>query len=78
MSEPETQNYSIHTLRALSAQDLLSFGNAQIAYIRPAIYNGEIGFSLHAADGTPLAFRDTAETIQALARQNDLDVALVH
>lgn len=77
MTEP-IHNNPVHSLRGLSAQDLLSFGNHQIAYVRPAIYNGEMGFSLHAADGTPLAFRDAAETIQALARQNDLDVALVH
>ncbi len=78
MDESETPNYSVHALRALSPQDLLGFGNTQIAYIRPAIYNREVGFSLHAADGTPLAFRDTIDTIQALARQNDLEVALVH
>lgn len=78
MSESETHNNPIHTLRALSPQDLLGLGNHQIGYIRSAIYNGETGFSLHAADGTPLAFRDAPETIQALARQNDLDVSLVH
>lgn len=77
MSEP-VHNHTIESLRALSTQDFLSFGNQQVTYVRPAIYNGEMGFSLHAADGTPLAFRDAAETIQALARQNDLDVALVH
>jgi hypothetical protein len=66
------------SLRTLTDQEFLKLGAADRAYVRPAIYNGAQGFSLHGADGTPLAFRDTLETAFALARQNDLEPSAIH
>lgn len=60
-------------LRHLTAQDFLAFGVQQIAYIRPAMVNGSMVFAIHAADGTPLAFHESADTARALTRQNDLE-----
>ncbi len=60
-------------LRHLTAQDFLAFGVQQIAYIRPVMMNGAAAFAIHAADGTPLAFHENAETAKALTRQNELE-----
>lgn len=60
-------------LRRLSAQDFLSFGVQQIAYIRPVEMNGIPAFAIHAADGTPLAFHADENTARAITRQNDME-----
>ena len=42
-------------IRHLSATQLASLGLSQIAYLRPVTVNGERAYSIHAADGTPMA-----------------------
>lgn len=66
----ESPGLSLHNL---SPRDFLAFGVEQLAYIRPAIHNGLQGFSIHAADGTPLAFHQDMKMLEALALQNDLE-----
>lgn len=65
-------------LRSLSAQDFLNFGVQQVAYIRPVTVDGEEGFSVHAADGTPLSVMDTMDSAIVVARYNDLEPVAVH
>lgn len=60
-------------LRGLSAQDFLTFGVQHMAYIRPAVVNGQTVFAIHAADGTPLGYHDNADAARVLSRQNDLE-----
>jgi hypothetical protein len=65
-------------LRNLSAQDFLNFGVQQITYIRPADQDGAMGYAIHAADGTPLAFHPQEGAACALSRQNDLEPMRLH
>lgn len=64
---------SPNTLRQLSAQDFLTFGIHQVAYIRPVFQQSHVVWSLHAADGTALAVQNSPHLAAVLARQNDLE-----
>ena len=60
-------------LRNLSAQDFLTFGIHQVAYIRAVHIEGQAAWSLHAADGTALTIQNNHHLAAVMARQNDLE-----
>jgi hypothetical protein len=76
----------------LSEHELASLGGGVVAYIKtltfdeasrmfPAIEGLPRGinlFSLHAADGTPLALTDTRQAAIGHALDDDLEIASVH
>ena len=50
----------------------------QVAYIKPVLENGQTAFSVHAADGTPLAIIGDRDTAFAAVRSHDLEPVSVH
>jgi hypothetical protein len=50
----------------------------QVAYIKPVLENGQPAFSVHAADGTPLAIISDRDTAFAAVRSHDLEPVSVH
>ena len=66
-------------LKNLSPRGLLMLGLNQIAYIRPAVADGDrIVWSLHAADGTLLSVQDQPDQAIMVLRSNDLAPVTVH
>jgi hypothetical protein len=65
-------------IRHLSAEQLAKLGLQQIAYIRPVMVNGETGFAIHAADGTPMAVAGDRDVAIAAVLQHEMVPALVH
>jgi hypothetical protein len=65
-------------IRHLTAQQLAQLGVSQIAYVRPVIVNGQRGFAIHGADGTPMAVAGDQEVAFAAILQQDMLPALVH
>ncbi len=65
-------------LRHLTEGQLASLGVAQIAYVRPVLVNGERAFSIHAADGTPMAVAADFGVAIAAVMQHEMLPALVH
>ena len=65
-------------IRHLSEAQLAQLGVQQIAYIRPVIVNGESGYSIHAADGTPMALAGDRDVAIAAVLQHEMVPALVH
>ncbi|MEZ5776055.1 MAG: DUF1150 domain-containing protein [Hyphomicrobiaceae bacterium] len=77
---------------AMSAIDLASLGDGQVAYIRemtsdeaermfPTIVGIPEGihiFALHGADGTPIALTDSRQAAEAHAIEDHLTVASLH
>ena len=61
------------SLRAISTDELRSFGVNHIAYIKPTTVLGENVFTLCNADGTHLIALDTMAHALNVARQNDLE-----
>jgi hypothetical protein len=72
---PEAASFDI---RHMSLQQLAQLGVSRLAYVKPVLMNGEIGFAIHAADGTPMAVAAERETALAAIRQHDMQAVLLH
>lgn len=68
----------IADIRHLSEEQLAQLGMAQIAYVKPVEINGERGYAIHAADGTPMAIAGDQEVAFAAILQHEMVPALVH
>ena len=64
-------------IRHLSEAQLAQLGMQQIAYIRPTVVNGEQGYAIHAADGTPMAVAEDRDVAIAAILQHEMVPALV-
>jgi len=65
--------------RGLSAQDFMTFGLNDIAYVRA--FRDDKGrdlYAVHAADGTPLVVIDERETAVMAIRQHEMEPVSVH
>jgi hypothetical protein len=65
-------------IRHISEAQLAQLGMAQIAYVKPVEINGEKGFAIHAADGTPMALTGDLDVAFAAIQQHEMVPALVH
>ena len=65
-------------IRHLTDTQLAALGVSQIAYVRPIKMNGVVAFSIHAADGTPMALAADFDIAVAAVNQNEMVPALVH
>jgi hypothetical protein len=68
----------VEKLRSLSPTDFASLGMNGIAYVKPTMVEGQRGYAIHAADGTPMAVVTDREIAFAAIRQHDLEPADVH
>ena len=75
--EPATGS-GIHDIRHLTEVELARLGMSQIAYVRPIRLNGNAGFAIHAADGTPMAVTDELSAAVAAIVQHDMIPVPVH
>jgi hypothetical protein len=66
------------SLRDLSENDFLAFGLNVLAYLKPAVLNGETIYAIHAADGSQLALVANEEVGFAAMLQHDLEPVLLH
>ena len=65
-------------IRHLTEAQLASLGVSRIAYVRAVRVNGVEAFSIHAADGTPMALAADFAVALAAVNQNEMIHALVH
>jgi hypothetical protein len=65
-------------VRHLSEQQLAALGVSHIAYVKPVMVNGVLGFAIHAADGTPMAVTENRDVAIAAVMQHDLLPVSVH
>lgn len=80
-SQPAESNGSsrvIFDIRRLTTEQLAQLGLQQLAYIRPVMVNGEQGFAIHAADGTPMAVAGDRDVAVAAVLEHELVPASVH
>jgi len=68
----------IADIRHLSEAQLAQLGMTQIAYVKPVEVNGEKGYAIHAADGTPMALAGDLDVAFAAIQQHEMVPALVH
>ena len=79
-TETETNKIDMRSfdVRHMTADQLGTLGVAQIAYVKPVIVNGEAGFAIHAADGTPMALAQDRATAMAAIVQHEVLPLSVH
>jgi hypothetical protein len=65
-------------IRHLSAEQLGVLGVSHIAYVKPIVLNGEHGFAIHAADGTPMAVAGDRDVAIAAILQHEMQPLSVH
>ncbi len=53
-------------------------GVDRFAYIRPVSDNGEMGYAVYAADGTPLAIFESMDAASASVRKHNLTPVNIH
>jgi hypothetical protein len=81
-NETETENTKIDMasfdIRHMTTDQLGALGVSHIAYVKPVIVNGEAGFAIHAADGTPMALAGDRATAMAAIMQHEMLPLSVH
>ncbi len=65
-------------IRHISVEQLAKLGMAQIAYVKPVMVDGEQGFAIHAADGTPMALAGDRDVAIAAIIQHEMVPAQIH
>jgi hypothetical protein len=65
-------------VRHLSEEQLAALGMSHIAYVKPVVINGIVGFAIHAADGTPMAVAGDREVAVAAIVQHEMHPLSVH
>ena len=65
-------------VRHMSAEQLGALGMSHIAYVKPVVINGQAGFAIHAADGTPMAMTADRNLAVAVIVQHEMHPLSVH
>ena len=80
INQPDDQAASavIMDIRHISAAQLAQLGMQQVAYVKQVEVNGDQGFAIHAADGTPMAVAGDREVAIAAILQHEMVPAQVH
>jgi len=73
-----TGDHPVFDIRHLSAEQLGALGISHIAYVKPVVVNGEQGFAIHAADGTPMAVAGDRNVAMAAILQHEMQPLSVH
>ncbi len=68
----------VSTAPGITADQLARLGVSQIAYVKPVLMNGTHGFSIHAADGTPMAMTADRDIAIAAILQHEMLPVSVH
>ena len=65
-------------LRQMTPEQLLHLGTREVVYLRSGLYEGELAFVLHGADGAPLVMAGDVETAIETAAEHGLTFVTVH
>lgn len=65
-------------LKQLSPEALAALGAQQIAYVKPALIDGQRIYEVHAADGEEIARFTDRDVAFVVCRQNELQPLSVH
>lgn len=71
-------NLGSFDVRHMTTDQLGALGVSHIAYVKPVMVNGMVGFAIHAADGTPMALAEDRATAMAAIVQHEMLPLSVH
>jgi len=80
MQQPDGQAAmaAVVDIRHISTEQLAQLGLQQIAYVKPVVVNGTACYSIHAADGTPMAITGDRDVAFAAIEQHEMVATQVH
>ena len=80
INQPDDQAASavLMDIRHISAAQLAQLGMQQVAYVKQVEVDGNQGFAIHAADGTPMAVAGDREVAIAAILEHEMVPAQVH
>lgn len=58
--------------------DFTALGLGNVAFVKPIVHEGEALWSIHSANGEPIALTTARDLAFAIVRQNNLDPTSVH
>lgn len=70
--------HTSNPLKTLSMTDFLAFGLNSLAYLKPAVVNGQSCFAIHAADGSQLALVASRDIGFAAMLEHELEPVSLH
>jgi hypothetical protein len=65
-------------IRRLTVDQLAQLGMAQIAYVKPVVVNGTVGYAIHAANGVPMGLAEDRDVAIAAVLQHEMVPVPVH
>lgn len=65
-------------IRDISIDELQKLGMPSVAYLKPVMVGGVMGYSIHAADGTPMALAADRDLAIAAVLENEMHATWVH
>ena len=77
-SDDQAVSAVIMDIRHISAAQLAQLGMQQVAYVKQVVVDGNQGFAIHAADGTPMAVAGDREVAIAAILEHEMVPAQVH
>jgi len=69
---------AIERVRALSPEELALVGLTQLAYLKPGEMDGQVGITIHGADGRVIGFAPSRMLALQAIRENDLEPVSLH
>jgi hypothetical protein len=69
---------TVFDIHYISVAQLAKLGMDEIAFVKPVITDDGPAFSIHAADGTPMAIASNVPLASAAIIQHDMVPTLVH
>ncbi len=65
-------------IRKLTTEQLAQLGVSQIAYVKPVVINGTVGYAIHAANGLPMGLAEDRDVAIAAVLQHEMVPVPVH
>jgi hypothetical protein len=78
LNEPDDAQEGVMNFRDLSPEQFQNLGMPSVAYFKPIEYDGQHVYSIHTADGTPVALAQDREVAIAVALERNLQPIWVH
>jgi hypothetical protein len=73
-----TQDTTIQLLEEFSPEQFAALGVDKVAYVRPAVVEGQKVYAIHSADGSEIGMMAGRDVAFAAVKQHDMEPVSVH
>ena len=74
----DTTNKAVEGIEGISPQQFAALGVDQVAYVRPAVVEGQKVYAIHSADGNEIGMMAGRDLAFAAVKQHDMEPVSVH